>query len=291
MKTTCVSVRAEDASGSFGILPRHADFLTSLAISRRELAGRRRRRGTTARCGAACSPSPAGRTIAIATREAVPGDDLATLDETVLAPLPRRHRDRTDRARREHAAATQRDPPDHAPSASGRARWRRDVRMTTPENRPRRTGSAGRGRRGCAASASDAWQREGEPSVARRLAQIGVLGWIIVVPMLIGVFVGRWLDRTFGIGMFWTGAAADARRWRSAAGRPGNGCRAHELPRSTPAAWAMLLGLAAHLAAGSARRVYFAALWWNARLFAAGGGTGSTHRADARPLRAAGRRC
>ena len=38
------------------------------------------------------------------------------------------------------------------------------------------------------------WQREGEPSVARRLAQIGVLGWIIVVPMLIGVFVGRWLD-------------------------------------------------------------------------------------------------
>ncbi|EQD66614.1 ATPase, F1 complex, delta/epsilon subunit, partial [mine drainage metagenome] len=27
------SLRAEDASGSFGILPRHADFLTSLAIS------------------------------------------------------------------------------------------------------------------------------------------------------------------------------------------------------------------------------------------------------------------
>jgi ATP synthase protein I len=46
--------------------------------------------------------------------------------------------------------------------------------------------------------------REGEPSVARRLAQIGVLGWIIVVPMLMGVFVGRWLDRTFGSGLFWT---------------------------------------------------------------------------------------
>ena len=48
------------------------------------------------------------------------------------------------------------------------------------------------------------WQREGDPSVARRLAQIGVLGWIIVVPMLVGVFAGRWLDRTFHSGLFWT---------------------------------------------------------------------------------------
>jgi len=48
------------------------------------------------------------------------------------------------------------------------------------------------------------WLREGEPSVARRLAQIGVLGWIIVTPMLVGVFVGRWLDRSLGTGIFWT---------------------------------------------------------------------------------------
>ncbi len=48
------------------------------------------------------------------------------------------------------------------------------------------------------------WVVEGDPSVARRLAQIGVLGWIIVVPMLIGVFAGRWLDRTFNSGLFWT---------------------------------------------------------------------------------------
>jgi ATP synthase protein I len=47
-------------------------------------------------------------------------------------------------------------------------------------------------------------QREGEPSVAQRLAQVGVLGWIIVTPMLIGVFVGRWLDRAFQSGIFWT---------------------------------------------------------------------------------------
>jgi ATP synthase protein I len=46
--------------------------------------------------------------------------------------------------------------------------------------------------------------REGDPSAARRLAQIGVLGWIIVVPMLIGVFVGRWLDQKFQSGLFCT---------------------------------------------------------------------------------------
>lgn len=48
------------------------------------------------------------------------------------------------------------------------------------------------------------WRAEGEPSLGRRLAQIGVLGWIIVVPTLIGVFIGRWLDAVLGTGLFWT---------------------------------------------------------------------------------------
>ena len=47
-------------------------------------------------------------------------------------------------------------------------------------------------------------KREGDPSVARRLAQIGVLGWIVVVPILIGVFSGRWLDEVFHSGLRWT---------------------------------------------------------------------------------------
>ncbi len=50
------------------------------------------------------------------------------------------------------------------------------------------------------------WLIEGEPSVARRLAQIGVLGWIIVLPMLLGLFAGRWLDRVLGTGLMFTGA-------------------------------------------------------------------------------------
>lgn len=49
-----------------------------------------------------------------------------------------------------------------------------------------------------------AWLRDGDASVARRLAQIGVLGWIIVAPMLGGIFLGRWLDGWFETGLLWT---------------------------------------------------------------------------------------
>ncbi|WP_031404802.1 AtpZ/AtpI family protein [Thiomonas sp. FB-Cd] len=47
-------------------------------------------------------------------------------------------------------------------------------------------------------------QDQGEASVAHLLAQIGVLGWIIVVPTLLGLFAGRWLDRIVGSGLFFT---------------------------------------------------------------------------------------
>jgi ATP synthase protein I len=48
------------------------------------------------------------------------------------------------------------------------------------------------------------WQREGERSIGQNLAMIGTLGWTIVTPTLIGIFAGRWLDRAFGSGIFWT---------------------------------------------------------------------------------------
>ncbi len=50
----------------------------------------------------------------------------------------------------------------------------------------------------------DRWLREGDMSVGRRLAQIGVLGWIFVTPTLAGLFFGRWLDSRLGSGLFWT---------------------------------------------------------------------------------------
>jgi ATP synthase protein I len=48
------------------------------------------------------------------------------------------------------------------------------------------------------------WLTEGEPSVVRFVGQIGVLGWIIVAPTLIGLFIGRWLDHKLGTGIFWS---------------------------------------------------------------------------------------
>jgi ATP synthase protein I len=30
------------------------------------------------------------------------------------------------------------------------------------------------------------------------------LGWILVTPTLLGIFLGRWLDRMFHSGIFWT---------------------------------------------------------------------------------------
>jgi len=48
------------------------------------------------------------------------------------------------------------------------------------------------------------WQREGERSLGQNLAMIGALGWTIVVPTLLGIFAGRWLDHCFHSGIFWT---------------------------------------------------------------------------------------
>ena len=96
-----VALRAEDASGSFGILRGHADFLTSLSFSvlswRRADSTRRYcavRRGVLSVTG--------GVDIAVATREAVAGDDLEALDRTVLA----RFREQADSERVERVSST-----------------------------------------------------------------------------------------------------------------------------------------------------------------------------------------
>jgi F-type H+-transporting ATPase subunit epsilon len=78
------ALRAEDASGSFGILPRHADFLTSLATTVVRWTGADQRRHFCAVRGGMLAMT-GGDSIAIATREAITGDDLATMDQTVLA--------------------------------------------------------------------------------------------------------------------------------------------------------------------------------------------------------------
>jgi F-type H+-transporting ATPase subunit epsilon len=77
------SLRAEDASGSFGIRPGHAPFLTALTISILSWKNSGVERFCALRGGVLTVTG--GTTVAIATREAVAGNDLATLDAEVLA--------------------------------------------------------------------------------------------------------------------------------------------------------------------------------------------------------------
>lgn len=46
-----------------------------------------------------------------------------------------------------------------------------------------------------------------EPSLGARLGQIGILGWAIVMPMLLGIVLGRLADRYFQTGVFFTAPA------------------------------------------------------------------------------------
>ena len=79
----------------------------------------------------------------------------------------------------------------------------------TPNN-PYRTGSRApdllsrAARR--AAERAERGRENPEPSLGERLGQIGVLGWMIVIPMLLAVFGGRWLDRAFGTNVFFSGS-------------------------------------------------------------------------------------
>lgn len=43
--------------------------------------------------------------------------------------------------------------------------------------------------------------RDPEPSLARRFGQIGVLGWVIVIPTMMGAAGGNWLDSRLGTGI------------------------------------------------------------------------------------------
>ncbi len=95
-----IRLRASDASGSFGILPGHADFLTRLAVSVVTWVTPDGAAHFCAVRGGALTVR-AGK-VAIATREAVTGDDLERLDREVLS----RFRANLDEERVEHVETT-----------------------------------------------------------------------------------------------------------------------------------------------------------------------------------------
>lgn len=78
------AVRAEDESGSFGILQGHADFLTRIAVSVVSWTGADgARRHCAVRSGLLTVSK--GTEVAVATREAVVGTDLDSLHREVVA--------------------------------------------------------------------------------------------------------------------------------------------------------------------------------------------------------------
>ncbi|GHF60542.1 F0F1 ATP synthase subunit epsilon [Seohaeicola zhoushanensis] len=100
-ETGILSLRGEDASGGFGILPGHADYVTVID------AGVLRWRGESGPwryCvvrGAVFTVS-GGETVHVACRDAVTGDDLATLQAEV-AESRRAHDDASRRTRAQSA--------------------------------------------------------------------------------------------------------------------------------------------------------------------------------------------
>lgn len=76
-------------------------------------------------------------------------------------------------------------------------------------NQPRRDGG-GPDEDKLAGAAQQAAERaargreEPEPSLGSRLGQIGILGWAIVLPTLLGLALGHWLDRLFGTRVFFS---------------------------------------------------------------------------------------
>ena len=89
-ETGVTSLTAEDASGRFGIRPGHADFLTTLRISVVSWTGQDgARRHAAVREGVLRVTG--GAEVNIATRDAVPGQPLETLSDTVLRRFEAQH--------------------------------------------------------------------------------------------------------------------------------------------------------------------------------------------------------
>jgi len=95
-----VHVGAEDSSGAFGILQGHADFLTVLTLSVLTWRDGRGREHYVAVRGGVLSVRD-GRSVRVATPEAVAGEDLSRLEADVLT----RFQHELDEERAAHTAA------------------------------------------------------------------------------------------------------------------------------------------------------------------------------------------
>jgi F-type H+-transporting ATPase subunit epsilon len=79
-------VRAQDSTGAFGIEPGHADFLTALVISVLIWRGSDGSERYAAVRGGVLRVR-GGSSVEVATREAIPGENLRDLREVVIAQM------------------------------------------------------------------------------------------------------------------------------------------------------------------------------------------------------------
>ena len=119
-----VHVRADDASGAFGILHGHADFLTVLGVSVLTWRDGHASEHYVALRGGVLSVQD-GNSVTVTTGEAVVGEDLRLLETEVLARFHRQadeERAAHTEAQRLHLAAIRqimrllRPEPGHAPT-------------------------------------------------------------------------------------------------------------------------------------------------------------------------------
>jgi F-type H+-transporting ATPase subunit epsilon len=96
-----VHVRAEDETGAFGILDRHADFVTVLVPSVLSWRDAKGTEGHVAVRGGVLNVS-GGDEVKVASRDAVSGDDLETLERNVVTA----YREQEERERQARRAET-----------------------------------------------------------------------------------------------------------------------------------------------------------------------------------------
>ncbi len=201
-----VALQAADASGRFGIWPGHEDFLTVLVPCVLRYRAEDGRESFAAVDGGVLLLED-GR-ISVVTRDAVVADRLDEVADEAAAMLD---------ARKEKEQAAR------AGFAELETSLLRELRkaeraMTSPRGQdedPFVREIRRQAERAGASQHMTFWQG---------LSLVGSVGWMVVVPALLGAFLGRWIDRRIGHGHLLDAFAPVRRAWRSVARAPGGTC-------------------------------------------------------------------
>jgi ATP synthase protein I len=51
---------------------------------------------------------------------------------------------------------------------------------------------------------ADYFEKLSSRPIAEKLEMAGSIGWLVVIPTLLGILAGRWLDQRYDTNIFWT---------------------------------------------------------------------------------------